>query len=97
MRAAKTAANGPSIAGSGTDVRAASSPSMPTIGWDRGMPPPDNSESPEFIGRAVAALAADPDVIRHSGGVRVAAQLAMEYGFRDIDGKVPHPLALADV
>jgi len=28
-----------------------------------------NSESPEFIGRAVAALAADPDVIRHTGTV----------------------------
>ena len=56
-----------------------------------------NSESPEFVGRAVAALAADPDVIRHSGGVRVAAALAMEYGFRDIDGKAPTPLTLADV
>ena len=32
-----------------------------------------NSESPEFIGRAVAALAADPDVMRHTGTVQVAA------------------------
>ncbi len=56
-----------------------------------------NSESPEFIGRAVAALAADPDVLRHSGKVLVAAALAAEYGFTDIDGKTPHPLTLADV
>jgi dehydrogenase/reductase SDR family protein 1 len=56
-----------------------------------------NSESPEFIGRAVAALAADPDVLRYSGQVLVAAGLAMEYGFMDIDGKAPRPLTLADV
>jgi dehydrogenase/reductase SDR family protein 1 len=56
-----------------------------------------NSESPEFIGRAVAALAGDPDVMRHSGSVLVAASVAMEYGFTDIDGKAPRPLTLADV
>ncbi len=38
-----------------------------------------NSESPEFIGRAVAALAGDPDVLRHTGKVLVAASLAVEY------------------
>ena len=56
-----------------------------------------NSESPEFIGRAVAALAADPDVLRYTGKVLVAAALAMEYGFTDIDGTTPHPLTLTDV
>lgn len=56
-----------------------------------------NSESPEFIGRAVGALAADPDVLRHTGKVLVAAGLAMEYGFTDIDGKTPRPLKLSDV
>jgi dehydrogenase/reductase SDR family protein 1 len=56
-----------------------------------------NSESPEFIGRAVTALAADPDVIRHTGTVLVAASVAVEYGFTDIDGKSPRPLTLADV
>jgi hypothetical protein len=56
-----------------------------------------NSESPEFIGRAVAALAADPDVLRRTGKVLVAAAVAMEYGFADIDGKRPRPLTLADV
>src|SRR5438477_2548569 len=56
-----------------------------------------NSESPEFIGRAVAALAGDRDVLRHSGKVLVAASVAEEYGFSDIDGKTPRPLTLADV
>jgi NAD(P)-dependent dehydrogenase (short-subunit alcohol dehydrogenase family) len=56
-----------------------------------------NSESPEFVGRAVAALAADPDALRHSGRVLIAAALAQEYGFTDVDGKTPRPLTLADV
>ena len=56
-----------------------------------------NSESPEFTGRAIAALAADANVIRHTGTVLVAASLAAEYGFTDIDGKAPRPLTLADV
>lgn len=56
-----------------------------------------NSESPEFIGRAVAALATDPEVIRHSGSVLVAARLAVDYGFTDIDGKVPRARNLADL
>jgi len=56
-----------------------------------------NSESPEFIGRAVAALAGDPDVARWSGSVVVAAALATEYGFTDIDGKTPRPLTWAEV
>jgi dehydrogenase/reductase SDR family member 1 len=56
-----------------------------------------NSESPEFIGRAIAALAADPDRMRHTGNVLVAAAVAKEYGFADVDGKSPRPLTLADV
>jgi dehydrogenase/reductase SDR family member 1 len=56
-----------------------------------------NSESPEFIGRAVAALASDPLVARRNGAVLVAAALAQEYGFIDVDGRQPRPLTLADV
>jgi dehydrogenase/reductase SDR family protein 1 len=56
-----------------------------------------NSESPEFVGRAVAALASDPVVMRHTGTVVVAADLARQYGFTDIDGKSPRPLTLADI
>ena len=56
-----------------------------------------NSESPEFIGRAIVALAGDPDVMRHTGKVLVAAAVALDYGFSDTDGKQPRPLTLADV
>jgi dehydrogenase/reductase SDR family member 1 len=56
-----------------------------------------NSESPDFIGRAVGALAADADVLRHTGKVLVAAALANEYGFTDLDGTTPRALTLADV
>jgi dehydrogenase/reductase SDR family protein 1 len=56
-----------------------------------------NSESPEFIGRGVVALADDPDVMNKSGMVLVAAELAREYGFTDVDGKSPRPLTLEDL
>jgi len=45
------------------------------------------TESTEFVGRAIAALAADPDVARHSGSVRTVVELAAEYGFTDLDGR----------
>jgi NAD(P)-dependent dehydrogenase (short-subunit alcohol dehydrogenase family) len=47
------------------------------------------SESPRFVGRAVAALAADPDVVRHNGGSFSSGGLAQEYGFTDLDGSQP--------
>ena len=47
------------------------------------------SESPRFVGRAVAALAADPDVMRRSGGSFSSGGLAREYGFTDVDGSQP--------
>jgi len=56
-----------------------------------------NSESPQFIGRAVVALASDPGVLERTGRVLVAASLAQEYGFTDIDGKTPKPLTASDV
>jgi dehydrogenase/reductase SDR family member 1 len=51
-----------------------------------------NSESPGFVGRAVAALAADEDVLTRSGETLVAAELAEEYGFTDEDGLQPRSL-----
>lgn len=51
-----------------------------------------NSESPLFIGRAVTALASDPNIMQKSGQVLVAAALALEYGFTDIEGKQPRPV-----
>jgi hypothetical protein len=56
-----------------------------------------NSESAEFTGRAVVALATDPDVLRHTGRVHVVADLAREYGLTDLDGTTPRALTLADV
>ena len=47
----------------------------------------DLSESPEYVGRAVAALAADPDGMRKNGQLLWACDLAKEYGFTDIDGR----------
>ncbi|MCQ4166082.1 SDR family NAD(P)-dependent oxidoreductase [Tahibacter harae] len=45
------------------------------------------TESPRYLGRAVAALAADPQVLARSGDVLRVADLAREYGFTDIDGR----------
>jgi len=53
-----------------------------------------NAESPEFTGRAIIALAADPHVMEKSGKILVAAALALEYGFTDTDGRQPVPLTL---
>lgn len=55
-----------------------------------------NSESPEFQGRAVAALAADPAILAKSGQVQVTAQVALDYGFTDIDGRQPRPISVAE-
>lgn len=43
--------------------------------------------SVEFPGRVIAALASDPNVIKRSGGTFISAELAQEYGIKDIDGK----------
>jgi NAD(P)-dependent dehydrogenase (short-subunit alcohol dehydrogenase family) len=47
------------------------------------------SESPAFVGRAVVALAQDPDVARWSGQSLSSGQLAKVYGFTDLDGSQP--------
>ena len=53
--------------------------------------PPDfaHSESPRYVGRAVAALAADPDVSRWNQQSVTSGALAHEYGFTDLDGSQP--------
>jgi hypothetical protein len=48
-----------------------------------------SSESPRYAGRAVAALAADPNRARWNQQSVTSAQLAREYGFTDIDGSQP--------
>ena len=47
------------------------------------------SESPTYIGRALTALAADPDVARWNGQSLSSGGLAQEYGFTDVDGSAP--------
>jgi NAD(P)-dependent dehydrogenase (short-subunit alcohol dehydrogenase family) len=47
------------------------------------------SESPRFVGRAVTALAADPDVARWNGRSLSSGQLGQVYGFTDVDGTRP--------
>ena len=60
------------------------------------------SESQRFTGRAVAALAADPDVLRLTGRALASRDLADQYGFTDVDGSLPdgplqdRPLRRAD-
>lgn len=53
-----------------------------------------NSESPEFIGRVIAALVRDPRLDARSGRVWIAAELAAEYGIADVDGRSPAPLTV---
>jgi NAD(P)-dependent dehydrogenase (short-subunit alcohol dehydrogenase family) len=47
------------------------------------------SESPRFVGRAVVALAADPDRARFTGLSLSSGGLAKVYGFTDVDGSRP--------
>ncbi|MFJ9076332.1 SDR family oxidoreductase [Streptomyces sp. NPDC102278] len=47
------------------------------------------SETPAYVGRAVAALAADPEVSRWNGQSLSSGQLARVYGFTDLDGSRP--------
>ena len=55
----------------------------------------DATESPEFSGRVIDALASDPDLMSKSGKVWIGAELAQEYGVTDTDGRQPHsPRAL---
>jgi len=49
---------------------------------------PTDGCSPEFAGRVIAALVTDPDVLRHSGGTFISAELAARYGVTDIDGRI---------
>jgi len=56
-----------------------------------------NSESPEFIGRVVAALSRDPKVLERAGTTVTAAAAALELGVVDVDGRQPVPLTIDKV
>lgn len=57
-------------------------PQAAAMGWG-------GSETPCFVGRAVAALAADSHVARKNGGIYTTRALSEEYGFSDVDGIRP--------
>jgi NAD(P)-dependent dehydrogenase (short-subunit alcohol dehydrogenase family) len=44
--------------------------------------------SPEFPGRVIAALVADPEIMKRSGGTFITAEVAQDYGVTDVDGKI---------
>ena len=49
------------------------------------------TESPEYLGRAVRALAEDPKIMDKSGQLFTVGDLARDYGFTDVDGRQPPP------
>jgi len=55
------------------------------------------SESPEYLGRAVAALASDPLVMKKSGSAFHVGELAREYGFTDTDGRRVPPFRVGNI
>jgi len=62
----------------------------------RQFPPLTTTESTEYVGRAIAALAADPQVMAKTGQVLKVGDLAMEYGFTDIDGRQVPPYVTSE-
>ena len=61
-----------------------------------GAEPPPETHSPEYVGRAVAHLAADPEVLTLSGGGAQAATYAERYGFTDVDRRTIAPFAMPE-
>jgi NAD(P)-dependent dehydrogenase (short-subunit alcohol dehydrogenase family) len=62
----------------------------------QGAQPPPETHSPEFVGRAVASVLADPERMALSGTGAQAADYARRYGFTDTDGREIAPFALPD-
>ena len=58
------------------------------VSWHT-VPDLGRTESVEYIGHAVAALAADPDIMDKTGAVLTVGDLARAYGFTDVDGRQP--------
>jgi hypothetical protein len=56
----------------------------------------ENSESPEYLGRAVAALAGDAHLMRKSGKAFHVGELAREFGFTDTDGRYVPPFIIRE-
>ncbi len=58
--------------------------------------PPEETHSPELVGRAVAHVLADPAVLELSGTGAQAATYATRYGFADVDGRHIEPFTLPE-
>jgi NAD(P)-dependent dehydrogenase (short-subunit alcohol dehydrogenase family) len=54
------------------------------------------TETPEYLGRAVATLAADREIMSRTGALLTVGELAREYGFTDLDGTQPEPFGLPE-
>ena len=54
------------------------------------------THSPEFVGRAIAHLLADEDVLGQTGTGAQAAVYAKRYGFRDVDGRGIEPFVMPE-
>jgi len=61
-----------------------------------GMGPPEEAHSPEYVGRAVVAVAADPDAQSLSGASLQTATFGERYGFADVDGRTFEPFRMPD-
>jgi len=55
-----------------------------------------DTESTEYIGRAVATLATDPNIMQKSGNTLMVGDLAREYGFTDVDGRYVPPFRIPE-
>lgn len=51
-------------------------------------------ESPHYIGRAICSLANDPDIHRKTGQILRVGDLAVQYGFTNLDGRIIQPFYL---
>ena len=56
-----------------------------------------NSESAQIIGKIISTLAVDEHLFENSGKVLIVAQLGLDYGISDIDGKQPGPRTWEDL
>jgi NAD(P)-dependent dehydrogenase (short-subunit alcohol dehydrogenase family) len=61
-----------------------------------GAEPPPETHSTEFVGRAVAMLLAEPDILELSGARRQAADWAERYGYEDTDGRTIPPFSMPE-
>lgn len=60
------------------------------------VPELHDTESTEYVGRAVVALATDPNIMQKSGNTLMVGDLAREYGFTDIDGRQVPPFRIPE-